>query len=273
MKTLGLIAGNGRFPFLVAEEARAQGYRVVVAGLEKEADPALASTADVFFPVKIGALARLVKSFRAYGVSEAVMAGKVEKVRLFQENVRPDLAMVKVLLKARDFKDDSLLGGIAEYLDREGITILDSTRFVQKAMPGSGVLGKKKPSREGWDDIRFGFRLAKEIAGLDIGQTVAVKRKAVVAIEAIEGTDAAIRRAGGLSGGGFTVVKVAKPKQDLRFDVPAVGMNTMKALGEAGAQTLAFEAEKTLVMDRESLVREADRRGIAVISVTEKELR
>lgn len=271
MKTLGLIAGNGKFPFLVAREARSQGLRVVIAGLEKEADPELSALADRFTWVKIGALANLVKFFKAENAQEVVMAGKVEKVKIFQSHVRPDLEMVKVLLKTRDFKDDSLLGGIADYLEKQGIRILDSTAWVSQAMPQAGVLGKIKPSKDIWEDIRFGYHMAKHMAGLDVGQTVVVKKKAVIAVEAIEGTDLAIQRGGELAGGGVTVVKVAKPKQDLRFDVPAVGLATVQSLIQAKALALAFEAGKTIFLEQEAMIREADRAKIVLIGITEKD--
>ncbi len=267
MKTIGIIAGNGRFPIWVAKEARNEGYRVAVCAIEKEADSSLEKMADSCLWVKIGELKKLVKFFRAEGVHEALMAGKVEKVRLFQENVRPDLEMMKVLMKTRDFKDDSLLTGIADYLHGEGIDLMDSTFLIKDALPGAGVLGKKKPSREIAEDIAFGFKMAKAIAGLDIGQTVIVKKKAVIAVEAIEGTDCTIRRGSELAQGGVTVVKVAKPNQDMRFDVPTVGLHTLKELITAKAQAFAFEAGKTILMDREEFVKRADQKGITIVSV------
>ncbi len=271
MKTLGIIAGNGKFPFLVAQEARLKGLRVVIAGLEKEAAPDLQPLADVFSWVKIGALSRLVKFFKSEDAREVVMAGKVEKVKLFQSHIRPDLEMVKVLLKTRDFKDDSLLGAIADYLEKQGVQILDSTSWVREAMPQAGVLGKIKPSKEIWEDIRFGYKMAKEIAGLDIGQTVIVKKKAVIAVEAIEGTDQAILRGGELARGNITVIKVAKPKQDLRFDVPTVGLQTLESLIRAKASALAFEAGRTIFLEQEEVIRAADRAKIALVGITEKD--
>ena len=268
-KVVGIIAGNGRFPVLAAKEARNEGYRTVVCGIENEADPGLEKMADAFQWVKIGELKRLVKFFRANGVHEAIMAGKVEKVRLFQENVRPDLEMVKVLMKTKDFKDDSLLHGISHYLHEQGVDLLDSTFLIKHALPGYGILGKKKPSKEVLEDIKFGFRMAKAIAGLDIGQTVIVKKKSVVAVESIEGTDLAIRRGGELAGGKITVVKVAKPNQDMRFDVPAVGTKTLKELIQAKAEAFAFEAGKTIFLDRDEFVEKADKKGIVVIGVTD----
>lgn len=265
MKTIGLIAGQGRFPFLVAQEAKEEGYRVVCCGISRESDPGIKKVTDVYQEVKLGQLKRLRDFFKSEGVSQAVMAGKIAKVRVFQGDVRPDLEMAKVLLKVRDFRDDSLLGGVAHYLSSQGIELQDSTRFLKKALPGEGVLGKRKPSREVEEDIRFGWRIAKELARLDIGQTVVVKHKAVLALEAIEGTDETIKRGGFLGEGGITVVKVAKPNQDMRFDVPAVGMGTMNQLVLAKARALAFEAGKTLFLDLEEFIHKANQSGISVV--------
>ena len=267
MKTIGLIAGKGRFPFLVAQEAKRDGYRVVCCGIAKESDPALEKQTDAYQEIKLGQLKRLRDFFKKQGVSEAIMAGKIEKVRIFQGNVQPDLEMAKVLLKVRDFRDDSLLGGIAHYLASQGIELQDSTRFLGKALPGAGVLGKRNPDREIQEDIDFGWGVAKALAHLDIGQTVVVKRKAVLALEAIEGTDETIRRGGLLGHGEVTVVKVAKPNQDMRFDVPAVGLGTLERLAEARAKALAFEAGKTLFIDLEEFVKRADQAKIVLVGV------
>ena len=267
MKTLGLIAGKGRFPFLVAEEAKRAGYRVVCCGISKEAEANLGKATDAYREIKLGQLKALRDFFKREGVSEAIMAGKIEKVRVFQGDVRPDLEMAKVLLKTRDFRDDSLLGGIAHYLSEHGIELQDSTRFLKEALLGEGVLGKRRPSREVQEDIDFGWGVAKALAGLDIGQTVVVKRKAVLALEAIEGTDETIRRGGVLGQGGITVVKVAKPNQDMRFDVPAVGLGTLERLIEAKAKALAFEAGKTIFMDRVEFIKKADQAGMALVGL------
>lgn len=265
MKILGLIAGKGRFPFLIAEQAKQEGYRVVCCGIAKESDPDMEKVSDIYQEVKLGQLKRLRDFFKREGVSEAVMAGKVEKVRLFQTEVRPDLEMAKVLLKVRDFRDDSLLGGIAHYLSSHGIELQDSTRFLKNALPSQGILGKRKPSAEVQTDIDFGWKVAKALAALDIGQTVVVKQKAVLALEAIEGTDETIRRGGLLGRGGITVVKVAKPQQDMRFDVPAVGLGTLDELKRAKAKALAFEAGKTLFIELEAFIRKADQAGIVLV--------
>jgi hypothetical protein len=267
VKTVGIIAGSGRFPLLVAREARNQGYRVAVCAILKEAERAIEGIADACQWVKLGELKKLVKFFQSQGVHEAVMAGKVEKVRLFQENVRPDFEMIKVLMKVRDFKDDSLLSGIAGHLHEQGIDLLDSTSFLKDSLPGAGVLGRKKPSKEVLEDLQFGFQMAKSIASLDLGQTVVVKKKAVLALEAIEGTDRAIRRGGELGGGKVVVVKVAKPNQDMRFDVPAVGLGTLKELIAARAEAFGFEAGKTIFMDEDEFIEKANRKGIALVGM------
>jgi DUF1009 family protein len=262
---LGLIAGKGRFPILVTEEAKKEGYRVVCCGIGRDADPKLGKVTDAYQHIKLGELKRLRDFFKKEGVSHAVMAGKIEKVRLFEGEVRPDLEMVKVLLKVRDFRDDSLLGGIANYLSHHGIELQDSTRFLKSSLPGPGILGKKAPSREILEDIDFAWEAAKTLARMDIGQTVVVKKKAILALEAIEGTDEAIRRGGRLGQGEVTVIKVAKPNQDMRFDVPAVGLATLEILKEAKAKALAFEAGKTLFIDLKDFIQGANQAGIALV--------
>ncbi len=252
---------------LALKEARHEGYRVAVCAIEKEADESISKMADACLWVKIGEIKKLVKFFQANGAHEAIMAGKIEKVRLFQENVKPDLDMVKVLMKTRDFKDDSLLSGIASYLHDHGIDLMDSTTFMRDALPGPGVLGKQKPSKEIWEDLKFGFKMAKSIAALDIGQSVVVKKKAVLAVEAIEGTDAAIHRGAELGREKITVVKVAKPNQDMRFDVPAVGLRTLKSLIQAKASAFGFEAGKTIFLDRDEVVAQADKSGIVLVGL------
>ena len=265
MKTLGIIAGKGRFPFLVAQEAKEDGYRVVCCGITKESDPSIEKITDVYRQIKLGQLGRLRDFFKSEGVSEAIMAGKIEKVRIFQGDVQPDLEMAKVLLKVRDFRDDSLLRSIADYLSSNGIELQDSTRFLKEALPGEGVLGKRNPSQEVQEDIDFGWKIAKTLAGLDIGQTVVVRRKAVLALEAIEGTDETIKRGGVLGREGIVVVKMAKPDQDMRFDVPAIGLGTLEQLVAAKAKALAFEAGKTLFIDLDPFVKKADQAGIVLV--------
>lgn len=272
MKTIGIIAGNGQLPLMAAEEAKRQGHYVAVCAIQGEAEPEIQKKADAYQPVKIGELKKLVKFFKTCQVRQAVMAGKIEKVRLFQENVKPDFDMVKVLMKTRDFKDDSLLGGIADYLEGQGIELMDSTLFFKDSLPKAGVLSRKKPSKQVLEDIRFGYKLAKAAAGLDIGQTVVVKKKAIMAIEAIEGTDEAIQRGGKLGGGKVVVVKVAKPNQDMRFDVPTVGLRTLRHLAAVKAEALAFEAGKTIFIDQADFIDRANKENIVLMGMTEENL-
>jgi DUF1009 family protein len=269
METIGIIAGNGVFPIQILEKAKQKKYRVVVAGILQEASPALKDKSDAFEWIKIGQLKKLKDFFKKHQASNVVMAGKIEKVRLFQGNVQPDFEMLKVLMKLKDYKDDSLLGAIADYLESQKIHLLDSTAFIKDEMPGKGVFGKIKPSKEILDDISFGFTMAKAIAGLDIGQTVVVKKRAVMAVEAIEGTDLAIQRGAELGNEGIVVVKVSKPNQDMRFDVPAIGLETMRNLIRVKASAIAFEAHKTIFFDRERVLQEADEHKIVVYGAGE----
>ena len=260
---IGLIAGYGRFPLLYADNLRRQGYRVFCAAIREETDPGIADRVDELVWLRLGQLGKLLEVFRRAGVREAVMAGKVHKTRIYQ--LRPDLRAVKLLAKAPDFKDDTLLGAVAEELERGGVTLVSSIAHAGDLLPGRGVLTRRAPSEAERGDIDFGWDLAKAMAGLDVGQSVVVKSRSVMAVEAIEGTDAAIRRGGELGGGGVTVVKVAKPGQDVRFDVPTVGTDTLETMVAAGATCLALEAGMTLVLDREELVREAEAAGISIV--------
>jgi DUF1009 family protein len=244
---------------------------VVSCGIRGESDPLLEKVSDAFCEIKLGQLKRLCDFFKKEGVREAIMAGKIEKVRVFRGEVWPDVEMLKVLAGLRDFRDDSILSGIAHYLSHHKIELQDSTRFLKEAMPPEGILGKRRPAAEVEEDIQFGWKVAKALASLDIGQTVVVKRKAVLAVEAIEGTDETIRRGGVLGRGGVTVVKVAKPRQDMRFDVPAIGLGTLDRLIEAKARALSFEAEKTLFLDLTDFVRKANRAGIALVGLRANE--
>ncbi|HPW76866.1 MAG TPA: UDP-2,3-diacylglucosamine diphosphatase LpxI, partial [Candidatus Omnitrophota bacterium] len=268
MKTMGMIAGNGRFPILVAEEARKAGYRIVTCGIEQEAEPALEKLSDSFRWIKVGELAKLSKFFQEEHVHEAVMAGKIEKVRFFKENVRLDFDMMKILVKLKDHKDDTLLGAVAQYLFEKGVVLQDSTCLLRHFMPGPGVLGKLKPSKRALRNIHFGYEIAKRISGADIGQTVVVKNMVVLAVEAIEGTDEAIQRGADLGRKGIIVVKVAKPDQDMRFDVPAAGLKTLEGLTAAKAEAFAFEAHKTLFIGMDIFVEKANRAGIALYGIS-----
>jgi len=266
-QTLGLITGNGLLPSVVLKEAKRTGYRAAVCAIQGETDPLIASSADAITWIRLGQLGKILKFFKAQGVREAIMAGKITKTNLFHGDIRPDLEMIKVLTKARNHSDDSLLGGIADHLNTKGIKLLDSTTFLSEdALPQAGILTVRKPSKKELADIEFGWKLAKEMGRLDIGQTVVVKDQAILAVEAIEGTDEAILRGGILGHGGVTVVKVAKPKQDMRFDVPVIGLRTLEAMIKAKAQVLAFEAGKTIILERERLVAKANEHRITIMA-------
>jgi len=260
---LGLIAGNGRFPFLVARGARRAGRRVVAVAIREEADPGLEAEVDELHWVGLGQLGRCIEALRGAGAHEAVMAGQVKHRQIFA-GIVPDLKLLGVLARLAVKNTDSLAGAIADALEREGITLQPSTRFLEDQMAKAGAMSRRSPSRDERKDIEYGQSVAKALAGMDLGQTVVVKYRAAVALEAMEGTDEAIRRAGRIAGPGTTVVKVAKPRQDMRFDVPVVGRGTLEAMAEASAATLAVEAGRTLLLDKAEFLGEADRLGIAV---------
>jgi hypothetical protein len=269
-RVLGLIAGRGRFPLDVVRAARRRGERVVAVGFAGEADPELAREAESFVWVHLGELDRLIESLRSMGAAEVVMAGKVPKTHLYGDRgaLRPDARALAVLARLPDLRDDTILGAIAAELEVEGIRLRSQPEAVPELFAGPGPLGRLEPAAAQRADVAFGWPVAKAIGALDLGQTVVVRNRAVLAVEAIEGTDACIARAGALApGGGLVVVKVAKPKQDPRFDMPAIGLDTLKALVAAGGSTLAFEAGRTVVLDRDALAREADAHGIAVLGI------
>jgi DUF1009 family protein len=265
MKKLGLIAGYGKLPFAVAAEARAKGYRVVAVGLEPVADRTLASAADEITWINVGRLGSIIAALKKAEVTEAVMAGKVPKSLIYEGKIMPDLRAVKVLLTLKDRSDDSILLAIARELEQDGITLLNTTDFSSGLLAPEGVLSRHTPSKKEWEDIEFGFRIAKEMGRLDIGQTVIVKDRAVMAVEAIEGTDEAIRRGGKLAGPGAVVVKVSKPQQDMRFDVPAVGMDTLEAMIEVKARVLAVEKDKSILLDKAEMLKKAAKSKISLV--------
>lgn len=265
MKKLGLIAGKGELPVAVAGEAKAQGYRVVAVALEPIADESLSSYVDDMERVNVGKLGKIIDALKEFGVKEAVMAGKVSKTLLYKSNITPDLRAVKFLFSLKDRKDDSILLALAKELEEEGITLLDITLFSKDLLMPDGVLTKSRPNDEEWKDIEFGWKIAKEMGRLDIGQTVVVKSQAVMAVEAIEGTDEAIERGGRLAGKGAVVVKVSKPNQDMRFDVPTVGLKTLESMIEVGARVLAVESGKSLLMNKAEFILQAKKAGISVV--------
>ncbi|MEW6584314.1 MAG: UDP-2,3-diacylglucosamine diphosphatase LpxI [Nitrospirota bacterium] len=264
-RKLGLIAGAGELPVAIAQEAKAQGYSIFAVALEPLADKSVSAYADVISWVNVGKFGKLIDTFRKHGVSEAVMAGKVSKTLLYKSKITPDLRAMKLLFSLKDRKDDSILSAIAKELETEGIRLLDITRFGGSLLTPGGVHTKRKPTESEWKDIEFGWRMAKEIGGLDIGQTVVVKDRAVMAVEAIEGTDEAVRRGGMLAGEGAVVVKVSKPEQDMRFDVPAVGLRTLNVMKEVHAKVLAVEANKCLILNKAALIQEANNAKISVV--------
>jgi UDP-2,3-diacylglucosamine hydrolase len=267
-RRIGLIAGNGRFPFLVLQGARSLGRDVTVVAVKEEAFPELeeaarASGAAVHW-VSLGHLGTCIKILKAAGVTEAVMAGQVKHVKIFS-GIVPDLTLLSVLTKLRSRNTDALISAVAEVLRGEGIELLDSTAFLAPLLAREGVLTARAPDEAERADIEFGYRMADEIAGLDIGQAIAVKDRAVVAVEAMEGTDEMIARAGQLAGPCTRIVKVAKPKQDMRFDVPVVGLATVDAMRAAGATALSIDAGRTLVLDGDRVYAAADAAGLTIV--------
>src|SRR3954462_12373915 len=263
---LGLIAGNGKFPFLVIEGAHRAGAEVAVAAIREETDPSIEKIADRLTWVGLGQLGKMLKFFKNEGVNQAIMAGQVKHVRIFS-NAIPDVRMLKMLLRLPKRNTDALIGAVAGELASEGIELIDSTHFLKDQLPKIGTLTKRAPDDRERSDIEYGLEVAKEITRLDLGQTIVVRDRACVAIEAMEGTDATVRRAGELARGRLTVVKVAKPDQDMRFDVPVVGTPTIQTMIEAGATCLCLTAGKTLIFDREQMLRLANEMRIAVVAV------
>jgi DUF1009 family protein len=273
---LGLIAGNGRFPFLVLDAARGAGHDVTVIALTDETFPELADVAArppaaAFHWISLGQLGTLISLLKDAGVAQAVMAGQVKHTKLFADIV-PDLTLAGVLLRLKAKNTDALIAGVADVLRDRGIELLDSTAFLAPLLAGDGTLTRRAPSEDEQTDLTFGYGIADAIAGLDIGQTIAVKSAAVVAVEAMEGTDALIARAGSLAGRGVRIVKVAKPSQDMRFDVPVVGVSTIEAMKAAGADALSVDAGKTLMIDGDAIIKAADAAGICIVGRSERRL-
>lgn len=265
MEALGILAGGGRLPAVAATEARLQGLRVVAVAIKEEADPGLADQVDVIHWIHVGQLGAAVRVLRQEGVSDVLLLGKVEITRLFSR-ARPDLLGAKVLLKARDLRGDSLLEAIVEGLGAEGIRVLETPRFLGPLLLRAGRLTRRSPTAREQQDIALGRDIARQVAALRIGQTVVLKQGTVLAVESAEGTDAAIRRGGELGRGGVVVVKVSRPDQDLRFDLPTIGPETLTALRDARATTLALDAGRTLLLDREQFVAGADELSLAVVA-------
>jgi DUF1009 family protein len=269
-KTLGLIAGTGTLPCIIASEAKKRGFRVIVIALQPPADETLRPLADHFHKVHIGRFGEVIKTLRRSSVNEVVMAGKVPKTLLYQDkkSLIPDVRALKILFSLKDRSDSAFMDAIRTEIEKEGMKLIKATSFIKDMMTTEGVLTKKQPKKSQWNDISYGWKIAKGIGSLDIGQTVVIKGTAVMAVEAIEGTDEAILRGGGLAGNDAVVVKVFKPKQDARLDVPVVGIDTLSTMKQAGAKVLALEAKKSIILDKDDFIKEADQAGIIVVGVT-----
>ena len=260
----GLIAGNGRFPFLVLQAARSQGIDMTVIAIKEEADPELEKYAQRLHWVSLGELSKTIELLRQEGVSQAVMAGQVKHGKIFSA-IRPDWKLAKLLFALPKKNTDSLIGAVAKVLEEEGIHLVDSTLFLKPLLPDVGVLTRRRPGEQESADIAYGLGLARHIASMDIGQTVVVSGQACVAVEAMEGTDETIARAARIAADKpLVVVKVSKPKQDMRFDVPVIGLPTIAAMKAAGATALAIDAQRTLLFDREALIAAANDANIAI---------
>ena len=260
----GLIAGNGDFPFLVLEGARSRGIDMAVIAIREEASPALERATKRLHWVSLGELTRAISLLHDEGVKHAVMAGQVKHNKIFS-SIRPDWRLAKLLLSLPSKNTDSLIGAVARVLEDEGIELVDSTKFLGPLLPATGVLTRRAPVEAESADIEYGHQIARQIAGLDLGQTVVVSGRACVAIEAMEGTDETIERAARITEGQrLVVVKVSKPRQDMRFDVPVVGMKTIEVMRRSNATALAIDAGRTLLFDRAALIRAADEAGISI---------
>ena len=279
---LGLIAGNGSFPILVLQEALRQGIQVVVAAISEEASSELDHVASAsggrasVYWLGVGQLGKLIKTFKDSDVDRAVMAGQVKHVQIFASGRStpaglltslPDLQMLRLLASLEQRNTESLIKGVIQVLRDEGIELMDSTLFLSALVPRQGILTRRSPNRKEKGDLEYGRTIAQELIRLDLGQTVVVKDRAVVAVEAMEGTDETIRRAGQLvAGQDLRVVKVSRPFRDMRFDVPVVGLRTLKVIEECNVSAISIDSDRTLIMDRQSFIRGADRLGIAVVA-------
>lgn len=268
MAPIGLIAGNGKFPFLVLDAARALGHDVTVVAIKEEIGDDLVERAAALgaplHTVSLGQLGRCIELLREAGCTRAVMAGQVKHAKLFA-NITPDWTLMQVLMRLRAKSTDALISAIADVMRGKGIELMDSTTFLQPLLAQAGHIAGPPPDDEAKADLAFGYRMADAIAGLDIGQTIVVKDKAVVAVEAMEGTDEAILRAGRLAGPGACVIKVAKPQQDMRFDVPVVGVPTIAVLREAGIRLMSIDAGRTLVLDGQAMLDAAEAARVTVV--------
>jgi len=266
---IGLIAGNGRFPIIFADNAKKLGYHVSAVAHEGETEPELANHVDRIHWIKIGQLNKLIKAFKEDGVHQAVMLGGMKKTHMFS-TLRPDFRTLALATRLALWKDDDILRELAKELEREGIAICESTFGLEGILVEEGTLTERTPSEKEWEDIRYGWEVAHDIGRLDIGQCVVVKDRVVVAVEAVEGTDGAIKRGGDLAKGGAVVVKRSKPQQDLRFDLPAVGPRTIEVMAAVKASVLAIEAGRTILLDREIMLDKARSARIAIVGIKQE---
>ena len=267
---IGLIAGNGRFPIIFADNARKLGYHVSAVAHEGETEPELANHVDRIHWIKIGQLNKLIKAFKEDGVHQAVMLGGIKKTHVFT-TLRPDFRTLAMATRLALWKDDDILREFAKELEQEGIVICESTFGLEGILVEEGTLTARAPSEKEWEDIRYGWEVAHDIGRLDIGQCVVIKDRVVVAVEAVEGTDGAIKRGGDLAKEGAVVVKRSKPQQDMRFDLPAVGPRTIEVMASVKASVLAIEAGRTILLDREIMLEKAKSARIAIVGITKLE--
>ena len=264
---IGLISGSGKFPFLFAKAAKNKGLHVVSIAIRNNTDPRLKCCVDDIKWFKISEFRKIFEFLNKESIQNVVMAGQIRPHTLFNKEIFRDEELRKLIVDLEDRRADSIFGAIAEKLKESGVQLLDSTIFLEEYLPQKGVLTQDEPAKDTWVEINFGFQIAKEMGRLDIGQTVVVKNKAIVAVESMEGTDATIRRAGTIANGGCVIIKVSKPKQDKRFDIPVAGPRTIKNLIKIKAKCLAIEAAKTLLIDREKCIKLAEKHKIAIVAV------
>ena len=273
METLGLLAGIGHLPVDVAQSAKKLGYKVVAIAVVADTDPELPENADVFYTINVGKVGKILQTLKRHDVKNVTMIGKVTQEVLYKNGVVvPDLTTIRVLASLPDRKDDTIMNAIVKLIEDAGMHVMDQTALIRPLLPEPGVLTKRSPTEQEWEDMRFGFRMAKELGRLDVGQTVVVKNRAVMALEAIEGTDACILRGGFLGKGGVIVAKTAKPAQDKRFDMPSVGTTTLTSMVHAGATGIVIEAGRTLLVDRKHTLAMAEEKGITIVSMAESDL-
>jgi UDP-2,3-diacylglucosamine hydrolase len=267
IEQIAIIAGSGKFPLFLARAAMSNSIKVIALAITSSADKTIEKIADKTYWVKLGQGKKLIEILKKEDIKYAVMAGKINKATIIRHSIRLDEEARNILKRIKDKKDGTILLAIADRLKGLGIELIDSTLFLKNFMSGKGSFTKKKPDRKQQQDIAFGFSIAKRISGLDIGQSVIIKDKSVIAVEAIEGTDKAVIRAGQIAGRGTVIVKVSKPSQDMRFDVPTVGLGTLKAIKLSGASVLALEAGEVLMLEKEDMIKEADKMGICIAGI------